>query len=81
MPAISRIDGIVIKIYLKGKEHEPPHIHAIHGECMGEFSIDTGEMDVGDLSNKDQARVKTFIERYRKELFNMWTTQEFKQLA
>ena len=30
MPVISRFYGIVIKMYLRQKEHNPPHIHAIY---------------------------------------------------
>ena len=37
MPVICRFNGIVIKMYLRQKEHNPPHIHAIYGECMGMF--------------------------------------------
>ncbi len=29
MPTISSFSGIVIVMYLKNKEHNPPHIHAI----------------------------------------------------
>lgn len=75
MPIIYRIDGIAIKIYLKGKEHEPPHVHAIHGDEMGEFDIGSGKMIMGDLSPKDQAKVKSFIEESRVELKDMWETQ------
>lgn len=35
MPVISRFEGIVIKMYLRQKEHNPPHIHAIYGEYIG----------------------------------------------
>lgn len=37
MPVISRFRGIVIKMYLKQKEHNPPHIHAIYGDYIGMF--------------------------------------------
>ncbi len=37
MPVISRFNGIVIKMYLRQKDHNPPHIHAICGENMGMF--------------------------------------------
>ena len=30
MPVISRFHGITIKMYLRQKEHNPPHIHAIY---------------------------------------------------
>ena len=43
MPVIARFCGIVIKMYLRQKEHNPPHIHAIAGEYVGMFtSLDKG---------------------------------------
>ena len=70
-PVISRFDGIVIKMYLRQKEHNPPHIHAICGDNMGMFSLLDGVMFEGDLGNKEQKAVKKFIDRYGKELLNM----------
>lgn len=80
MPVISRFQGIVIKMYLRQKEHNPPHIHAIYGECVGMFSLESGEMFEGDVPIKGQAYVKEFIEFYREKLFRMWETQEFEVL-
>lgn len=80
MPVISRFYGIVIKMYLRQKEHNPPHIHAIYGECVGAFSIESGELMYGDIPLKGQILVKEFIDQYKEELFNMWETQLFKIL-
>ena len=81
MPVISRFEGIVIKMYLRQKEHNPPHIHAICGDTMGVFSLSDGEMFEGDLGTKEQKLVKIFIEKYGNELLEMWETQQFKKLA
>ena len=43
MPVISRFSGIIIKMYLRQKEHNPPHIHAIYGDYVGLFSILDGK--------------------------------------
>lgn len=80
MPVISRFYGIVIKMYLRKKEHNPPHIHAIYGEYMGLFSLENGEMFEGDIPKKTQCMVQRFIEHYRDQLQKMWETQEFKVL-
>ena len=80
MPVISRFYGIVIKMYLRQKEHNPPHIHAIYGEYVGMFSLQDGEMFEGDILNKGQIFVKEFIEYYRERLLRMWETQEFEVL-
>ncbi|MCD8119337.1 MAG: DUF4160 domain-containing protein [Lachnospiraceae bacterium] len=81
MPVISRFEGIVIKMYLRQKEHNPPHIHAICGDTMGVFSLSDGEMYEGDLGTKEQKLVKIFIEKYGNELLEMWETQQFKKLS
>lgn len=80
MPVISRFYGIVIKMYLRQKEHNPPHIHAIYGEYVGMFSLQDGEMFEGDIPNKRQIFVKEFIEYYRERLLKMWETQELEVL-
>lgn len=80
MPVISRFYGIVIKMYLRKKEHNSPHIHAIYGEYIGMFVISNGEMFEGDMPPKGQALVKEFIEQYRDRLLLMWDTQQFEAL-
>ena len=49
MPEICRFYGFIIKMFFKPKEHEPSHIHAIYGEHVGIFNIQTSEMTEGDL--------------------------------
>ena len=44
MPEISRFYGIVIKMFFKPKEHEPSHIHALYGEYVGIFDLQSMEM-------------------------------------
>ena len=80
MPVISRFNGIVIKMYLRQKEHNPPHIHAICGDCIGMFSLLDGKMFEGDLGTKEQRMVARFISVYQNDLLDMWNTQEFKKL-
>ena len=80
MPVISRFNGIVIKMYLRQKEHNPPHIHAIYGEYIGMFSLADGEMFEGDIPSKEQKTIQAFISKYGKELMEMWETQQFQTL-
>ncbi len=79
MPVISRFYGIVIKMYLRQKEHNPPHIHAIYGDCIGVFPLIDAEMFEGDLPVRGEQMVREFIRHYRNELLYMWETQEFKK--
>jgi len=81
MPVISRFQGVVIKMYLRQKEHNPPHIHAISEDCVGMFSLPDGIMFEGDLDSKKQKMVKKFINTYGSELLRMWETQQFQYLS
>ena len=80
MPVISRFHGITIKMYLRQKEHNPPHIHAIYGDYIGMFSLVDGEMFEGDIPLKIQPLVKQFICKYSDRLLKMWETQTFEVL-
>ena len=68
MPTVSYFYGIIIVMYLKSKEHNPPHIHAITQEYDAPFSIETGEIMDGVFPRKAKALVKEFILQYQKEL-------------
>ena len=80
MPVISRFYGMVIKMYLRQKEHNTPHVHAIYGDYIGVFSLIDAEMFEGDLPARGEQMVKDFIKHYRKELLHMWETQQFEKL-
>ncbi len=80
MPEITRFYGIIIKMYFRPKEHEPSHIHALYGEYMGEFDIQTREMLAGDLPGKAQELVREWLSRYRDRLQQMWDSQKIDKL-
>jgi hypothetical protein len=80
MPVIARFYGIVIKMYFSQSEHGIPHFHAVYGEFVGVFSIETLEMIEGDLPIRSQNLVKEWAAQYQSELSRMWLNNEFKQL-
>lgn len=80
MPEISRFYGIVIKMFFKPKEHEPSHIHALYGEYVGEFNIQTMEMIEGDLPQKAQALVREWMSLHQQQLQSMWNEQKIEKL-
>ena len=80
VPEISRIYGIVIKMFFKPKEHEPSHIHALYGEYMGEFNIRTLEMIEGDLPKKAQELVTEWLKLHQTALQTMWDEQKIGKL-
>ncbi|MBQ7918573.1 MAG: DUF4160 domain-containing protein [Lachnospiraceae bacterium] len=78
MPVISRFYGITIKMYLRQKEHNPHHLHAVYGENVGLFDIQTGEMFEGDISVKQRQMVEAFIQENREHLLEMWESQKYE---
>jgi len=80
VPIISRFRGIILRMYMRQKEHNPPHIHAQYGETVGLFSLENGEMFEGDLDKKMKSFVTNFILYYREQLIEMWEKQEFTTL-
>lgn len=80
MPTISHFYGIVIVMYLRNKEHNPPHIHAITSRFDSPFNIESGELMEGEFPPKAKSLVKEFIHKYRDELLEMWETDTYKRL-
>ena len=77
MPTISTFYGIIIMMYLRDKEHNPPHIHAFYGEEAATFYIYNGEIYEGSFPNRAKKMVKEFVLKYREELLKMWNTGEY----
>ena len=44
MPTISHFYGIIIVMYYRDEDHNPPHIHAVTQNHTAPFSIKTGEI-------------------------------------
>jgi hypothetical protein len=58
MPVISRFFGMIMKMYFRQSEHNPPHMHVIYGEYIGLINIQTLEMFEGDLPPRALSLVK-----------------------
>ena len=76
----SRFYGIVIKMFFTPKEHEPSHIHALYGEYVGIFDLQSMEMTEGDLPKKAQELIKEWLYKNQEELLKMWETQKLRKL-
>ena len=81
MPTISSFLGIIIVMYLKNKEHNPPHIHALYGDEMAAIEIQTGNVLEGYLPPKALAMVQEWVGMYRDDLLRIWETQEFRKIS
>ncbi len=80
MPTISTFYGIIIRMFFKQKEHNPPHIHAIYGEFEASITIETMEVIDGYLPNKALALVREWIGLHSNELMKNWKTQKFNKI-
>ena len=80
MPTICHFYGIIIVMYLRNKEHNPPHIHAITQDFDAPFLIAPGELMEGEFPAKAQAMGKEFILTYQKDLEEMWEKEEYRKL-
>ena len=80
MPTISSFYGIIIVMYLRNKEHNPPHIHAITQDFAAPLLIATGEIMEGEFPPKAKTMVKEFVLKYQTELNQMWETEQYIKL-
>ena len=67
-------------MYLRNKEHNPPHIHAITQDFDAPFLLSTGEIMEGEFPAKAKNLVKEFIFKYQKEPEEMWETEQYRIL-
>ncbi len=61
MPVIARFYGLIIKMFLLGSEHNPPHIYVVYGEYSALFDIQILQMLEGDLPARAEAMVKEWL--------------------
>ena len=61
MPTISMFYGILIRMYLGEKEHNPPHIHAIYQNDKAIFDIASGEKIEGTIPKDKEKLVSAWI--------------------
>ncbi|UQB42795.1 DUF4160 domain-containing protein [Thiomicrospira microaerophila] len=78
MPEIARFYGIIIKLYFA--DHPPAHFHAIYGEYVGMFNIETLEMIEGDIPQRARKLITEWATQYQTDLMTIWKTQHFKKL-
>ena len=71
MPVLSRFYGIVIRMYFRHSEHNPPHIHAIYGDDVAAIDISSGEVLDGELPIRILNMVCEWIEINKDELLEM----------
>jgi hypothetical protein len=72
MPTISMFYGILIRMFLGNKEHNPPHFHAYYQDTKATFDIRTCEVVEGDLPKKQIHIVIAWALLHQDELLADW---------
>jgi GH15 family glucan-1,4-alpha-glucosidase len=72
MATISMFYGILIRMYLGKKDHNPPHIHALYQNKKALFDIKTGEKTDGNLPKDKEKLVSAWIILHKDELLADW---------
>ncbi len=72
MPAISMFFGIIIRMFVGRKEHNPPHFHAYYQDDTATFDIRSGDLIEGNLPKKQIRLIQAWAEIYRDELLADW---------
>ena len=80
MPEIARFYGLIVKMYLRSKDHNPPHIHILYGEYAGVYELDPPQMVEGDLPRRAQNLAMEWIKQNQAALLEIWNTQNFRHL-
>jgi hypothetical protein len=70
MPTISVFFGITIQMFWN--DHEPPHIHATHGDKTAAIGISSVEVLSGGLPTSTLRMVKTWVALHHEELLDNW---------
>lgn len=70
MPEISRVHGIVIRMYFDDRHH--PHFHAYYGEYAALFAIDPPALYEGTMPRRQQHIVLAWAEVHQQELLHNW---------
>lgn len=80
MPTISRFYGLIIRMNLRSREHNPPHIHAEYGEY--EALIDLRDLSVvrGKLPNRALEMTLEWTSHNQQKLLEMWETSQITKL-
>jgi hypothetical protein len=64
--------GIVIRMFVGAKEHNPPHFHAMYQGSKAVFNIQSGEMVDGSIPAKQVKLIQAWVELHKDELLADW---------
>lgn len=70
MPRVADFDGI--HIYMYAEDHNPPHVHAFHGDDEALLVIATGAVMAGHLPSRQLRAARDWIVANRAKLMDRW---------
>lgn len=80
MPTIATFYGIIISMYFRRSEHNPPHFHVYYGDYEALIEIKTLTIFKGELPNKILKMVVAWASTHQKELIDMWENENIHKL-
>lgn len=81
LPVLAEFEGIKIEMYYMGREHNPPHIHAIYGEYSASYSLVDNKLMDGHLPNKQDKAVKTWLNKNSVVILEQWNSQNITKIG
>jgi len=72
--------GILIRMYMGIKDHNPPHIHAYYQNSRSTFNIKTGDKIDGKLPQDKEKLVSAWIILHKDELLANWNLAQNGEL-
>ena len=80
MPTISMFYGILIRMYLGKKDHNPPHVHAFYQNQKAIFNIKNANKIEGKLPQEKEKLVSAWIILHKDELLANWALAQNGEL-
>ena len=71
MPVLSRFYGIVIYMYNNGREHNPPHFHAVYQGHEASFDFN-GKLKDGRMPKSQTKMISEWAKIHQNELLRAW---------
>ena len=72
MPTVFRCLDLRVVLNSRGREHDPPHVHAYYKDDLAVVDIKTCEIVSGYIPNSQFIKVKSFIDENKDELLKLW---------
>lgn len=75
MPTIFRLFDLKIVMNNRGREHNPPHVHAYYNDDLAVIEINSGNLIQGYIPSSQLKIAKEFVQNNKEKLLNLWNEQ------